>query len=358
MKLLYHNPRGASKTEPDAQFKGTPMRAFAVRSGFGLEELGFMDLSEPTAGPGRVLVRVRAVSLNFRDLLLAKGQYNPRLKLPRVLGSDAAGEVVGVGDRVTRVRVSDRVCGCFMPNWTDGPISDGKAKPTYGSEIDGVLTELVAMPEEGVVPIPADLSFAEAATLPCAGVTAWNALTGCGPGSTVLVQGTGGVSVFALQFAKALGAKVLVTSSSDEKLARAIGMGADVGVNYRTNPEWDKWAREQNGGAGVDLVVEVGGAVTMESSAKAVKVGGSIALIGVLAGAGAFNPISVLMKAITVRGIFVGSRAMFEAMNETIAGKGIRPVVDRVFPFDQCAEAFRHLESGSHFGKVVVEIQK
>lgn len=332
------------------------MRAFAVRTGFGLDQTGFVDLSEPTAGPGQVLVRVRAASLNFRDLLLAKGQYNPRLKLPRVLGSDAAGEVVAVGDGVTRFNVGDRVAGCFMPNWVDGPIADAKAKPTYGNEVDGVLTELVAIPEGGVVGVPAGLSFAETATLPCAGVTAWNALAGCGPGSTVLLQGTGGVSVFSLQFAKALGARVLITSSSDEKLARALGMGADAGVNYRTNPDWDKWAREQTGGAGVDLVVEVGGAGTLERSAKAVKGGGNISLIGVLAGAGAFNPIQVLMKAITVRGIFVGSRAMFEAMNATIEAKGIRPAVDRVFPLDECAEAFRHLESGSHFGKVVVAL--
>jgi NADPH:quinone reductase-like Zn-dependent oxidoreductase len=334
------------------------MKAFAVRTGFGLEHLGFIDLPVPTVGAGQVLLKVRAASLNFRDLLVAKGQYNPRLKLPRVLGSDAAGEVVAVGEGVTRFKVGDKAVGCFMPNWTDGPISDAKAKPTYGNEIDGVLTELVAIPEAGALPLPAELSFAEAATLPCAGVTAWNALTGCGPSSTVLLQGTGGVSVFALQFAKALGAKVLITSSSDEKLAKAIGMGADAGVNYRTNPDWEKWAREQTGGAGVDLVVEVGGAGTLERSAKAVKVGGHVALIGVLAGAGAFNPIQVLMKAVTVRGIFVGSRVMFEAMNATIAGKGIRPVIDRTFPFEACAEAFRHLESGSHFGKVVVEMQK
>ncbi|HUR52848.1 MAG TPA: NAD(P)-dependent alcohol dehydrogenase [Gemmataceae bacterium] len=333
------------------------MKAFAVRTGFGLDRLGFIDLPEPSAGPGRVLVRVRAASLNFRDLLLAKGQYNPRLKLPRVLGSDAAGEVVAVGEGVTRAKAGDRVAGCFLPSWIDGPITDAVAKPTYGSEIDGVLTELVAMPEAGAVPIPEGLSFVEAATLPCAGVTAWNALTGCGPGTTVLLQGTGGVSIFALQFAKALGARVLITSGHDDKLARAIELGADAGVNYRTNPDWDKWAREQTGGSGVDLVVEVGGAGTLERSAKAVKLGGHIALIGVLAGVGAFNPISVLMKAITVRGIFVGSRAMFEAMKETIVGKGIHPVVDRVFPFDQCAEAFRHLESGAHFGKVVVEIK-
>jgi NADPH:quinone reductase-like Zn-dependent oxidoreductase len=330
------------------------MKAFVVRGGFGLENLAAVEMPDPAPGPGQVLVRVRAASLNYRDLLLAKGQYNPRLAMPRVLGSDAAGEVVAVGNGVTRVRVGDRVTNCFLPNWSDGPISDAKAKPTFGSEIDGVLSERVAVPEAGVVPVPEGLSFTEAATLPCAAVTAWNALVGggCGPGTTVLLQGTGGVSVFALQFAKALGARALITSSSDEKLDRARRLGADAGVNYRTNPDWDRWVREQGG---ADLVVEVGGAGTLDRSLKAVKVGGHVALIGVLAGTGTFNPVPVLMKSVKLRGIFVGSRAMFEAMNEVIRAHAIRPVIDRVFPFAECAAAFRYVESGAHFGKVVVE---
>jgi NADPH:quinone reductase-like Zn-dependent oxidoreductase len=245
-----------------------------------------------------------------------------------------------------------------MQQWVNGPITDAAAKSTLGGDRDGVLTERVALQEEGLVSIPGTLSFEEAATLPCAAVTAWNALTGanCGPGKTVLLQGTGGVSIFALQFAKALGARVFITSGHDEKLARALSMGATAGTNYRTNPAWDKWAREQTDGTGVDIVVEVGGAGTLDSSVKAVRIGGQIALIGVLAGAGTFNPISVLMKAVRVQGVFVGSRAMFEDMNRLIAGEGIKPVIDRVFPFTDAPAAFKYLESGSHFGKVVVKM--
>jgi NADPH:quinone reductase-like Zn-dependent oxidoreductase len=334
------------------------MKTFAIQNGFGLENLGFLDRPDPTLGAGQVLVRVRAASLNYRDLLIAKGQYNPRLQLPRVLGSDGAGEVVAVGTGVTAWKPGDRVIGCFFPNWAGGPISEAATKGALGGDRDGVLSELVVLDEGGVLAVPGGLSVEEAATLPCAALTAWHGLTAgrCGPGKTVLLQGTGGVSVFALQFAKALGARVLITSGHDDKLARALSMGADAGTNYKTNPDWDKWARQQTGGTGVDLVIEVGGAGTLERSAKAVRSGGFVALIGVLAGLGSFNPMHVLMKAITVQGIFVGSRAMFEDMNRLIAGKGIRPVIDRVFPFAQAADAFRHLESGSHFGKVVVAI--
>jgi NADPH:quinone reductase-like Zn-dependent oxidoreductase len=334
------------------------MRAFAVQTGFGLDNLGFLDRPDPTPGPGQVVVRVRAASLNYRDLLVVKGQYNPRLQFPRVLGSDAAGEVVAVGSGVTTRKPGDRVCGCFFQNWAGGPISDSAMKSSVGSDRDGVFAELVVFEESGLVSMPDGLSFEEAATLPCAAVTAWNGLTtgGCGPGKTVLLQGTGGVSIFALQLARALGARVLITSGHDDKLARARQLGADAGTNYKTNPDWDKWARAETGGTGVDLVVEVGGAGTLDRSAKAVRTGGFVALIGVLAGVGTFNPMPVLMKAITLQGIFVGSRAMFEEMNRLIAAKGIKPVIDRVFPFAQAADALRHLESGAHFGKVVIAV--
>ena len=329
-----------------------------IRDGFGLDNLAHADRPDPTPGPGQVLVRVRAASLNYRDLLVAKGQYNPRLALPRILGSDGAGVVAAVGAGVTNWKAGDRVAGCFFQNWADGPITDAAAKSALGGDRDGALAELVVLDAGGLVALPAGLSFEQAATLPCAAVTAWHALTaaGCGPGTTVLLQGTGGVSIFALQFAKALGARVLITSGHDDKLARALGMGADAGVNYRTTPDWDKWAKAQTGGVGVDLVIEVGGAGTLERSAKAVKVGGRIALIGVLTGAGTFNPLGLLMRAVTVQGIYVGSRAMFEAVLETVVAKGIEPVIDRVFPFDRAAEGFRHLESGTHFGKVVVRV--
>lgn len=334
------------------------MKALVIQDGFGLENLAVVGAPDPVPGPGQVLVRVRAASLNYRDLLIAQGQYNPRLRFPRVLGSDAAGEVVSVGDGVKSCKPGDRVVGCFMQHWVDGPITEAAARSTLGSERDGVLAEMVVLDETGVVPLPGDLTFAEAATLPCAAVTAWNALTGgrCGPGKTVLAQGTGGVSIFALQLATALGSTVLITSSHDDKLARALALGASAGVNYKSNPDWDRWAREQTGGAGVDIVVEVGGAGTLEKSARAVRQGGHIALIGVLAGGTAFNPLMVLMKSICLQGIFVGSRAMFEEMNRLIVARGIRPVIDRTFPLADAVAAFRHLESGAHFGKVVVEV--
>ncbi len=332
------------------------MKALVIQTGFGLENLAIVERPTYTPAPGQVLVRVRAASLNYRDLLIAKGHYNPKLKLPRVLGSDASGEVVAVGEQVKKFKPNDRVIGCFMPNWIDGPISESAAKSTLGNDREGVLSEFAVFEEQALVPIPGDLTFEEAATLPCAAVTAWNALIGgkCGPGKTVLLQGTGGVSIFALQFAKALGARVLITSSHDQKMSRALALGADVATNYKTHPDWDKWAREQSSGAGVHIVVEVGGAGTLERSIKAIRIGGHIALIGVLAGTGAFNPIPILMKAVRVQGVFVGSRAMFEDMNRLIVGESIRPVIDRVFPFSESLAAFNYLESGSHFGKVVI----
>ncbi len=334
------------------------MKALVIHTAFGLENLAVVGRPDPAPGPGQVLVRVRAASLNYRDLLLAKGHYNPKLQFPRVLGSDAAGEVAAVGAGVTRWEPGDRVAGCFMPHWDGGPITDAAAKSAPGSDRDGVLAERVLFEESGVVRVPDHLTFEEAATLPCAAVTAWNALTaaGAGPGTTVLLQGTGGVSIFALQLAKALGARAIITSSSDEKLSRALALGADAGTNYKTNPDWDKWARQQTGGTGVDVVIEVGGAGTLDRSLKAVKTGGHVALIGVLAGGTTFNPMFVLMKAVRLQGVFVGSRAMFEAMNEVIAAKQMRPVIDRVFPLADAPAAFRHLESGSHFGKVVVGV--
>jgi NADPH:quinone reductase-like Zn-dependent oxidoreductase len=332
------------------------MQAWTLTA-FGLDKIACVDRPEPTPGPGEVLVRVKAVSLNYRDLLIAKGLYNPRLPFPRVLCSDSAGEVIAVGDGVTAVKPGDHVASCFFQDWADGPITDAAAKSALGGEIDGILAERVVLKERGVVPIPYQLSFEEAATLPCAAVTAWNALTtDYDPaGKTVLVQGTGGVSIFALQFAKALGATVLATSGHDVKLARVLSLGADAGTNYKTNPDWDKWAKQQSNG-GVDLVVEVGGAGTLDKSVRSIKPGGRIALIGVLAGGSGFNPLPLMMKGGTLRGIFVGSRAMFLAMNRLLAEKQLRPVVDRVFSFADAPAAFRHLESGSHLGKVVVSV--
>ncbi len=333
------------------------MKVYEIRDGFGIENLRPAERPDPKPGPGQVVVRVRAASLNYRDLMVVKGQYNPKMKLPAVPLSDGAGEIAAVGPGVTRVKVGQRVANAFMPGWVDGEVDEGKARSALGAGIDGVFAEYVVFDEQGVVPIPEHLSFEEAATLPCAAVTAWHALVtegGVRAGDTVLIQGTGGVSIFALQFARLQGARVLGTSGSDAKLERAKSLGLADGVNYRTTPEWGDAIRKMAGGGGVDHVVEVGGAGTLPQSLKAVRLSGRISLIGVLSGAGQFNPMPVLMKNVRVQGIFVGSRAMFEAMNRAIALHKLRPVIDRVFPFAEAAAALKHLESGAHFGKVVI----
>jgi NADPH:quinone reductase-like Zn-dependent oxidoreductase len=334
------------------------MKVYEIRDGFGLDKLVPAERPQPQPGPGEVLLRVRAVSLNYRDLLVARGQYNPKLPLPRIPVSDAAGEVAAVGPGVTRVRVGERVAGLFMPGWVEGELTEAKAKTALGGAVDGVLAEYAVLPAEGVTPVPTHLSDEEAATLPCAAVTAWHALFGVRPvkpGDSVLVQGTGGVSLFALQFARLAGARVIATSSSDAKLKRAIELGASDGVNYKSTPEWGDRVRELSGG-GVDHVIEVGGAGTLGQSLRAVRTGGHVALIGVLSGGGQVNPVPILMRGVTVQGIFVGSRATFEAMNRTIALHQLRPVVDRVFPFAEAPAAFRYMESGAHFGKIVIRL--
>jgi len=334
------------------------MRAWTISDGFGIDNLRLVERPDLQPGHGQVLVAVKAVSLNFRDLLMVKGQYNPKLALPRIPCSDAAGEVMAVGPGVTRVGVGDRVCSIFMQKWVSGPVSDAVGRSALGGEIDGVLAERVVLSEEGVVKSPAHMSFEEAATLPCAAVTAWNALAEgrLRAGETVLLQGTGGVSIFALQIARLFGARPLITSGSDEKLERALSLGAAAGVNYRTTPDWDKWARSQTGGVGVDHVVEVGGAGTLERSFKAVRTGGHVAVIGILSGMGTVNPLPILMRTLNVRGIFVGSRLMFEDMNRAFELHKVRPVLDFTFPFDDVPRALQYLESGKHFGKIVVRV--
>jgi NADPH:quinone reductase-like Zn-dependent oxidoreductase len=325
---------------------------------FGLENLKVATRPEPQPGPGQVLLKMRAFSLNYRDLLVARGQYNPKLKLPQVPLSDGVGEVAAVGPGVSRVKVGDRVCPLFMQGWLDGPVTDAKARTSLGGGNDGVLAEFAVFSEDGVTPVPEHLSDEEAATLPCAAVTAWHALVtegGLTAGDTILVQGTGGVSLFALQFARLAGARVIATSSSDAKLERVRQLGASDGINYKTTAEWGDAARKLTGGAGVDHVVEVGGAGTIGQSLKAVRAAGRVSLIGVLSGTGSFNLTPILMKNVTVQGIFVGSRAMFEAMNRAIALVKLRPVVDRVFGFAEAQEAMKYLESGQHFGKVCIK---
>jgi NADPH:quinone reductase-like Zn-dependent oxidoreductase len=333
------------------------MKVVELRT-FALDSLAIAERPEPRPGPGEVLIRVRACSLNYRDLLIMKGLYNKKLPLPLVPLSDGAGEVIGVGEGVTRVKVGDRVAGCFMPAWIDGEPTEAKAKSALGAGGVGMLAEQVVLPGEGVVRVPDHLSDDEAAALPCAAVTAWHALVtegGVKAGDVVLTQGTGGVSVFAVQFARLLGARVIATSGSDDKLTRVLQLGASDGINYKTTPEWGGRARELTG-TGVDHVVEVGGAGTMPESMRATRMGGRISLIGVLSGAGQFNPTAVLMKNLRVQGIFVGSREMFEAMNRAIALHKLRPVIDRAFPMSEVRAALHHLESGSHFGKVVIRL--
>jgi NADPH:quinone reductase-like Zn-dependent oxidoreductase len=336
------------------------MKAYVIQDKFGIDSLTLTDRPDPRPGYGQVLLRMRAWSLNYRDLMVVKGVYNPKLRLPFIPFSDGVGEVVGTGDGVSRVKAGDRVAGSFMQNWLDGELTDAKARTSLGGGGEGMLAEYVVLSEEGVVPVPAHLTDEEAATLPCAAVTAWNALVPSGhvkAGDTLLAQGTGGVSLFALQFARLNGARILITSSRDDKLARALQLGASDGINYKKTPEWEERVRELTNGVGVDHVVEVGGAGTLGKSLRAVRTGGHIALIGVLTGnSGQVNPVPVLMKGVRLQGIYVGSRAMFEAMNRAIALHQLRPVVDRVFPFAEVREAFRYMESGAHFGKICVRM--
>jgi NADPH:quinone reductase-like Zn-dependent oxidoreductase len=332
------------------------IRAYEVRGG----SLTPIERPGPTAGPGQVVVRIRATSLNYRDLMILHGRY-PRGNTDGVVPlSDGAGEVVEVGAGVDRFAIGDRVAGAFMQSWTAGRLEPHHGSSALGGGIDGTLAERVAFADSGLVRIPKHLSFEQAATLPCAAVTAWNALFEAAttrPGDTVLVLGTGGVSIAALQLARAAGARVIATSSSDAKLARVRELGAAATINYKTTPSWGDEAVRLTGGVGVDHVIDVGGAGTFAQSLAAIRLGGTISYIGVLARRTAELDIGqVLIKSASVHGIFVGSRAMFEAMNAAITEHQIQPVVDRVFPFVQAAEAYRYLESGAHLGKVVIAV--
>jgi NADPH:quinone reductase-like Zn-dependent oxidoreductase len=335
------------------------MKLFEIEA-FGLDHLKRAERPAPEPGPNEVMIRVRAVSLNFRDLLMVQGKYNPRLALPRVPLSDGAGEIISVGAGVTAWKPGDRVVVPFMPGWLDGEISPAKSASALGGEVDGLLREFAVIRADALLPIPPHLDFELAATLPCAAVTAWNGLFVSGdlqPGRTLLLQGTGGVSLFGLQFARMAGATIILISSSDAKLERARAMGAHHTINYRAEPEWEKRVLELTGGRGVDLTLEVGGAGTLPKTLRATGYGGHVSLIGVLSGiAGEVQIGQILHKALTVRGIYVGSRAMFQAMNEAITQHRLKPVIDRVFSFDESPEAFRHLESARHFGKIVIRM--
>lgn len=334
------------------------MRVVQVPS-FGIDSLEFADRPTPQPGPGEILVKIHAVSLNYRDLMMVKGTYNPKLKLPRIPCSDGAGEVAAIGDGVKNWKPGDRVCGTFFQNWFDGPPAPAKVKGALGGDIDGMLADYVLLKENGLVAIPEYLSFEEAATLPCAALTAWRAIAVARlqHGSTLLIQGTGGVSVFALQFAKLKGMRVLGISSSEAKLQRASSLGLDKGLDYGETSEWDHWVMEQTNGEGVDLVVEVGGVGTLPRSLRAVKMGGVITQIGVLSGPA--EPIQIpliLHKQIHIQGIYVGSRTHFEKMNKDLASSKLRPVFEKR-PWTEAREAFREMESAAHFGKLVLKVQ-
>jgi NADPH:quinone reductase-like Zn-dependent oxidoreductase len=338
------------------------VKAWRIPS-FGIDKLELATLPDPKPQRGEVLVRMHAVSWNYRDLMVTVGKYNPKMKLPRIPCSDGAGEVAAVGEGVTRVEVGDRVAGIFMQNWIDGEPNAAKVRGALGGDIDGMLAEFVVLREEGVVRFPPHLSYEEAATLPCAGVTAWNAITGAGGaggvtiGDTVVIQGTGGVSIFALQFAKMLGARVLGTSSSYEKLERAKKLGLEAGVNYREQPEWDQWVIEQTEGRGADLIVEVGGAGTLTRSLRAVRIGGAVAQIGVLSQSQEPMQIPLLLhRQVHLRGIYVGSRTHFEKMSRVIHQQKLKPVVDEVFSFGDAPAALHRMDSGSHFSKLVTSV--
>ena len=337
------------------------MRVFEL-SQFGLEHLQLCERIEPSPGPGEVVVQVGAVSLNYRDILMVEGHYNPRQPLPLVPVSDGVGRIADVGEGVDRGLIGHRVAGMFCQTWNDGPPTRDKLRGTLGGPIDGMLAEYVKLPVTGVSPVPANLTDVEAAALPCAALTAWSALVSEGgllPGQAVLIQGTGGVSIFALQFAKALGARTIITSSQDAKLAKAAVLGAHHCINYTSTSDWGKRARQLSGGEGIDLVVEVGGAETLPQSLRALKVGGRICQIGILSGRKApVDLAAILMSNIRIQGILVGSRARFEAMCRAIELHNIKPVVDKVFDLDDATDAFRYLSEGKHFGKVCIQVGK
>jgi len=335
------------------------LRKYVLPTATGIDALALAECDVPKPGRGQILVRMRAASLNFRDLAVASGKYIMS-KLPPDLVplSDGAGEIVELGADVTGLAPGDRVAGLFMQSWMGGRMEPNDGLTALGGAIDGVLTEYRLFDARGVVRIPAHLSFEQAATLPCAALTAWNALFGYQqllPGETVLTLGTGGVSIFALQFAIAAGARVIATSSSDEKLARAQALGASDGINYKDTPEWQARVRELTGGRGVDHVVEVGGPGTLQRSVQSARHGGMVTLIGVLT-RGTLDPLVVFGAGAIVRPIYVGSRQMFEAMNAAITQHQITPTIDRVFPFEDAPAAYRHLKGATHVGKVVISI--
>ena len=336
------------------------MKIYAIQEAFGVDNLQLAERNAPTPARGEVRLKMKAASLNYRDYLMVAGKYNPKQPLPLIPCSDGVGVVDEVGPEVDRVRPGDRVATLFAPTWMGGRPDHQRIRTTLGGPLDGTLAEYMVLSQDAVVPVPDHLSDVEAATLPCAALTAWTALVTQGDvkaGDTVLVQGTGGVSLFALQFAKLLGARVIITSSKDEKLQKARELGAWETINYVDDETWGRTAKNLTGGVGVDHVVEVGGAGTLPQSCAAVRIGGAISLIGILAGTKAEMQLTpILMQNVRIQGIFVGHRESFEAMNRAISLHKMKPVVDRVFPFEETREAFFYLSAARHMGKICIEI--
>lgn len=332
------------------------MKAWRIVGAAGIEALDLAEVPTPEPGPGEVRVRMEANSINYRDLLTIQDPVARNLPYPRVPNSDGAGVVQAVGPGVIRVAPGDRVMSCFFQDWEDGTCTPDAMASALGGALDGVLAEEVILRERGVIPVPAHLSSEQASTLPCAALTAWHALVEVGgvkAGDTVLLLGTGGVSIFALQFAVAMGARAIMTSSSDEKLARARSMGAAETINYRTTPNWEAAVLDLTDGRGVDVTVEVGGAGTLPKSIHATRVAGAVALIGVLTG-GTVDPTSVMRKSIRLQGVYVGSHRMFADMNRAIEHHRIEPVTDHTAGFGNAPEAYHAMQGAGHFGKIVI----
>ncbi len=335
------------------------MKVFQIQDDWGMHHLRLATRPDPRPGPGQVLLKMKAASLNYRDLFVLERGYGAHTgTLPLIPLSDGAGEVIEAGAGVTRVKVGERVCPCFNQGWIAGSPDLERMTAIVGGPIDGTMAEYMVLPEGGVVKAPAHLSDEQAAALPCAALTAWSALVtydDLAPGSKVLVQGTGGVALFALQFAKLLGAHVTVISSSDEKIAKAKALGADAAVNYKAVPDWAKATREITGGRGYDHIVELGGEKTLPQSLLCIRPGGTVSMIGVLSGGTLSAQLGrVVTRQVRLQGITVGHRDGFEAMMRAIGQHGLRPVIDRVFAFEELKQALKYLQSGLHFGKICI----
>jgi NADPH:quinone reductase-like Zn-dependent oxidoreductase len=335
------------------------MRCYVIPKPEGIDSLKLIERADLTPAAGQVLVRVRASSLNYRDLITIEGRYARSAPKPDLIPlSDGAGEVVAVGPGVTRVKMGDRVAGTFMQRWSGGEADEQAFTSAMGGSIDGMLTELAVLEEGGVVRLPEHMSYEEGATLPCAAVTAWHALVPFGAlkaGDTVVVQGTGGVSIFALQIARMAGARVIGTSSSPAKAERLKSMGASDVINYRDKPEWAADVQRLTNGRGADIVVEVGGPGTIQQSFLAARNGGKIAVIGLLSGIGGqVDPMPILRRNLRLQGIYVGNRQMFEDMNRAFSAAKLKPVIDKTFAFAEARAAYAHMKSQAHFGKVVI----